>query len=228
MNNTGDASMGPKLGHSRAAGMPAVGTLVCGMAAGLLGGCATTPTEPVSEKLDPDTATTVTTLSRPIELLSQTNRGKQTDPFAYIAPFETNRMGTKDLFLWVSTPQAQGQLTQPQVLCNGQPLSLQPLSQESGSEGAVARPGDHDVAVGPSAGQAVKVDLSRLSLSRAPYEAPVPWSTQWYFRLPAESLKCLADAEGISLQARAADGGEERFTVAERKELASLDVFTRR
>ena len=61
----------------------------------LLGACATTPTEPVSETLDPDTATTVTTLSRPIELLSQGTRDKQTDPFAYIGPFETNRMGAK-------------------------------------------------------------------------------------------------------------------------------------
>jgi hypothetical protein len=230
MNNTGDASMGPKLGLSRAAGTGSAAALIGGIAAGLLAGCATAPSEPVSEKLDPDTATTVTTLSRPIELLSQTNRGKQTDPFAYIAPFETNRMGARDLFLWVSTPQAQGQLTQPQVLCNGQPLSLQPLSQESGAEGAVARPGDHDVAVGAAPGAPVKVDLSKLSLSRAPYEAPVPWSTQWYFRLPADSLKCLADAEGVSISvdARAADGAPEQFTTKERKELASLDVFTRR
>ncbi|MFL6600554.1 MAG: hypothetical protein ACJ8R9_04420 [Steroidobacteraceae bacterium] len=228
MNNAGNASMFPKLGRSRPAGIAAVGTLLCGMAAGLLAACAATPTEPVSEKLDPDTATTVTTLSRPIELLSQTNRNKQTDPFAYIAPFETNRMGARDLFLWVSTPQAVGQLTQPQVLCNGQPLSLEPLSQESGSEVAHAGTGGN-VAPGAAPGETVKVDLSKLSLSRAPYEAPVPWSTQWYFRLPAESLKCLADAEGISLAARAADGGEEQFTSSGgRKELASLDVFTRR
>src|SRR5206468_12208748 len=123
------------------AGIAAAGTLLCGMAAGLLGACAATPTEPVSEKLDPDTATTVTTLSRPIELLSQTNRNKQTDPFAYIAPFETNRMGARDLFLWVSTPQAQGQLTRPQVLCNGQALDLQPLSQETDAGAVHAGPG---------------------------------------------------------------------------------------
>ena len=44
----------------------------------------------------------------------------------------------------------------------------------------------------------MKVDLSQLNLSRAPYDSPVPWSTQWYFRLPADSLKCLADAEGLT------------------------------
>jgi hypothetical protein len=226
MNNL-DASKGPKLGCSRFPGSAAAGTLVCGLATALLGACASTPSEPVSEKLDPDTATTVTTLSRPIELLSQTNRSKQTDPFAYIAPFETNRMGARDLFLWISTPQAQGQLTQPQVLCNGQPLSLQPLSQESGAAGTHAAPGDNVAAVGLP-GTPVKVDLSQLNLSRVPYEAPVPWSTQWYFRLPPDSLKCLANAEGISLEARAADGGPEQFTTTERKSLASLDAFTRR
>ena len=193
----------------------------------LLGGCATLPSEPVSEKLDPDTATTVTTLSQPIELLSQTNQGKQVDPFAYIAPFETNRMGTRDLFLWVSTPQTTGQLTQPRVLCNGQPLNLEPLSQAADSGTSRVGPGDN-VTLGGSPGVPVKVDLSQLKLSRAPYDAPVPWSTQWYFKLPPESLKCLADADGITLEARALEGDQERFTTSDRKNLASLDAFTRR
>src|ERR1700732_4860415 len=78
MNNPRNASKGLELS--------------CGLAAALLGACAAAPGEPVSEKLDPDTATTVTILSHPIELLSA-NRSKQMDPFAYIAPFEHNRMG---------------------------------------------------------------------------------------------------------------------------------------
>ena len=184
--------------------------------------------DPVSEKLDPDTAVTVTVLSQPVELFSQTNRSKQTDPFAYIAPFETNRMGARNLYLWVSTPQAQGLLTQPQVLCNGQTLNLQPLNQQPGGSATTLTPGGNFAATGPD-GTPVKVDLSQLNLSRAPYDAPVPWGTQWYFRLPADSLKCLAEAEDISLRARAADGTEEQFvTVGGRKTLASLDAFTRR
>ena len=227
MNNLGDASTGRKLSDRPFPGTAAAGPVVCGLAAALLGACATTPGESVSEKLDPDTATTVTILSHPIELLSA-NRSKQMDPFAYIAPFETNRMGARDLFLWISTPQAQGQLTQPQVLCNGQPLSLEPLSQDSSAVGAhAAGPGDNVAAAGAS-GAPVKVDWSQLNLSRAPYDSPVPWSTQWYFRLPPDSLKCLADAQGISLEARAADGGPEQFTTSEKKSLASLDAFTRR
>jgi len=173
-----------------------------GWLAVLIAGCASMPaTQPVAEKLDPDTATTVTVLSQPIELFSQTSRAKQTDPFAYVAPFETNRMGSRELFLWVSTPQAQGQLTQPQVMCNGQALSLQPLSQEMGAGVAQEAGKGGDFAGVGADGKAIRVDLSKLSLSRAPYSAPVPWGTQWYFKLSEDGLKCLATAEGISLDA---------------------------
>jgi len=191
--------LGERLRRARLAGLVALGGL---------GACASsapsdTASGPVSEKLDPDTATTVTILSRPIELLAESSRGAINDPFAYIAPFETDRMGQRELFLWVSTPQVSGTPQQPQVLCNGQPLSLQPVSAD-------------------------KVDLSQLSLSRAPYDAPVPWSTQWYFHLPEASLKCLADANGIVVEASSADGGSRQFTTIGRKNLASLDAFTRR
>jgi len=199
-----------------------------GLAVVLVAGCASMPpTEPVAEKLDPDTATTVTVLSQPIELFSQTSRAKQTDPFAYIAPFETNRMGSRNLFLWVSTPQAQGALTQPQVMCNGKALELQPLSQDGAGVADAGKGGDFG-GVGAD-GKAVRVDLSKLSLSRAPYNAPVPWGTQWYFKLSEDGLKCLAEAEGVSLEAKAADGSAEQFTsTGGRKSLASLEVFQRR
>jgi len=196
--------------------------------AAFMAGCASMPPrEPVAEKLDPDTATTVTVLSSPIELYSQSSRSKQTDPFAYIAPFETNRMGSKELFLWVSTPQAQGALTQPQVMCNGQVMELKAVALDGVGVAEAGKGGDFG-GVGAD-GKAIKVDLSKLSLSRAPYEAPVPWGTQWYFRLSEDGLKCLAEAEGVSLQAKAADGSAEEFTsTGGRKSLASLDAFERR
>ena len=199
-----------------------------GWVAVLIAGCASMPTtEPVAEKLDPDTATTVTVLSQPIELFSQSSRAKQSDPFAYVAPFETNRMGSRELFLWVSTPQAQGQLTPPTVLCNGQAVSLQPLSQDGVAVADAGKGGDFG-GVGAD-GKAIKVDLSKLNLSRAPYNAPVPWGTQWYFKLSEDGLKCLAEAEGVSLEAKAADGSAEQFSsVGGRKSLASLDAFQRR
>jgi len=195
---------------------------------GLLGACATVQSEPVSEKLDPDTATTVTVLSEPVELFSQSSRNKQTDPFAYLAPFETNRMGKRDLFLWVSTPQAQGALAQPTVVCNGQPIVLQPLNQDGAATVTDAGKGG-DFGGMSASGAAIKVDLSKLSLSRAPYNSPVPWGTQWYFRLSEDGLKCLAGSESISLEAKAADGASEQFvSTGGRKSMASLDAFTRR
>jgi hypothetical protein len=198
------------------------------MVAALVAGCAAMPaSEPVAEKLDPDTATTVTVLSSPIELYSQTSRSKQTDPFAYLAPFETNRMGSKELFLWVSTPQAQGELTEPRVMCNGQAVELKALAQEGAAVGEAGKGGDFG-GVGAD-GKAIKVDLAKLNLSRAPYQAPVPWGTQWYLRLSEEGLKCLAGAEGVVLEAKAADGSAEEFTsTGGRKSLASLDAFERR
>jgi hypothetical protein len=182
-------------------------------AAAVVGGCAAVPTEPVSERLDPDTATTVTVLSRPIELVSATGRGPSNDPFAYLAPFETDRMGARALFLWVAAPQSDSPTGPPEVLCNGEPVSLQPLKD-----------GDSRAATGAPA----QSDLTTLSLSHPPYDAPVPWSVQWYFRLPPDGLKCLAGADGIALEMRAASGGDTSRFTAERKALASLDAFTRR
>jgi hypothetical protein len=204
--NSVNVSTGCKLGNGRrAAGLAGQSFYLA--AALMLGGCAAAPNGPVSERLDPDTATTVTLLSHPVELVSQTNQnshGGINDPFAYLAPFETDRMGSRDLYLWVSTPEVQGTPRQPQVLCNGQVLSLEPLSE------------------------APKVDLSQLSLSQEPYAAPVPWSRQWYFRLPPEGLKCLADANGIAVEAQAPGGEPAEFITSGRKNLASLNAFTRR
>jgi hypothetical protein len=191
---------------------PTRAPLAAALMATLVSACATSPTEPVSEKLDPTTATTVTVIDRPIELYAQNGHGAVAESFAYMAPFETDRMGERALFLWVAAPQEEGLTRQAQVLCNGQILSLEPLS---------------DKEVPSNAPHSDKIDLSQLSLSQPPYDAPVPWSGQWYFRLPADGLKCLADGNGIALETHAAGVEAQRFT-ADRKKLASLDAFTRR
>ena len=106
-------------------------------------------------------------------------------------------------------------------------MELQPLAQEGNGVAEAGKGGDFG-GVGAD-GKAIKVDLSKLSLSRAPYNAPVPWGTQWYFKLSEDGLKCLAEAEGVSLEAKAADGSAEQFSsTGGRKSLASLEVFQRR
>ena len=167
-----------------------------------LTGCASTPTEPVSDRLDAQTATTVTVMQAPVELVSETPRGGNVgDPFAYFAPFETDRMGERELYLWISAPQINGPLAIPKVSCDGQALSL----------------------------QAVSGDLTEFKLSRPPYTVPAPWSGQWYFKLPQASMACLSSAQGITLETQAAQGDTEpeRFS-ASGKALAALEAFARR
>jgi hypothetical protein len=165
-----------------------------------LTGCATAPADPVSDRLDSQTATTVTVMQSPIELVADTPQANGGDPFAYVAPFETDQMGERALYLWISAPQNNG-LAAPTVSCDGQPLSLQPLSG----------------------------DLAEFKLSRPPYSVPAPWSAQWYFRLPQESLQCLSTAQGIALDTPATQGttAPGRFT-ASGKALAALQAFARR
>jgi hypothetical protein len=166
----------------------------------VLGACASTPSQSVSERLDPDTATTLAVINTPVELLAESARGATGDPFAYIAPFETNQMGKRTLFLWMSAPAPEGTKLELQLLCDGQPLALQPVNG----------------------------DIARLGLSHAPYSPPAPWSLQWYFQLPPEALKCLGAAQTITLETRTAAGGElERYTVGS-KSLAALRDFSGR
>lgn len=207
------------------------------MALSLLGGCATQGNA-INERLDPNTATTVTILSRPVELFSQNGHGVAADPFAYLAPFETNRQGARALYLWVSAPVNAGLRGEPEIKCNDQPLALQPVrdmqpGMAAPLAGAASSPAaDSSTTPSPTAPSTTAPstapatsELSQLYLSQAPYESPVPWSQQWYFRLTDEGLKCLAGAHGISLQTQNTNGDTEIYS-AERKNIAALDAFT--
>jgi hypothetical protein len=173
-------------------------TLVISTSLGLLTACATTTSsQPVAERLDPDTATTVTVIKKPIELVGAGAHGPTGNPFAFIAPFETNRMGKRALYLWVSAPATEGSQHQPQLVCDGHALALPPVDS----------------------------DISHLGLSSAPYPAPVPWDTQWYFQLSQDGLECMASAQIVSIETYGAGGAPSRFT-AEAKDLAPLKEFT--
>ncbi|MDB6047056.1 MAG: hypothetical protein JWM63_5607 [Gammaproteobacteria bacterium] len=166
----------------------------------VLTACASTPSQPVVDRLDPDTGSTLTVMDSPVELLAEATRGAAGDPFAYIAPFETDQMGKRALFLWMTAPAPEGATLDTQLLCDGQPLVLQPV------EGG----------------------LRHLGIAHAPYSAPAPWSEQWYFQLTQDALKCLAGAQTIALETHVAGGGEsQRFTVGS-KNLAALKAFSTR
>ena len=164
----------------------------------MLSACETTPSQPVSERLDPDTATTVTVIKKPIELVGAGAHGPTGNPFAFFAPFETDRMGKRAMYLWMSAPSAAGvKQQQPQLICDSHALALPPLDS----------------------------DISHIGLSSPPYAAPVPWDTQWYFQLPQEGLECLAAAQLVAVETYGANGVPERFTV-ESKDLTPLKEFT--
>jgi hypothetical protein len=162
----------------------------------LLMGCASALPEPESERLDENTGTTLTVMPKPIELVVAQTRGGRNDPFAYLAPFETNRMGSHELYLWVSAPQVAGPLEVPQVFCGDSQIALEKF------EGT---PRD-------------------MGLSGAPYKQPAPWSMQWYFRLTGEVLDCLSSAPRIQVITQAAEGERDSY-VAEGPALSALGTF---
>jgi hypothetical protein len=162
----------------------------------ILSGCTTAPVEAESERLDSNTGTTLTLLPKPIELIVDNARGTKTDPFAYMAPFETNRMGSHEVFLWVSAPQVAGPLALPQVFCGETAMTLE---QYAGT-------------------------VKDMGLSSPPYKAPAPWSAQWYFRLSGELLDCLAAATRIRVVTQADKGDPETY-VAEGPALSGLSTF---
>ena len=175
----------------------AAATWIAVIGSGLLCACSSQAVIPDAQTLDAETGTTVIRMPRPVELITEKPRGAQADPFAYLAPFETNRMGERTLFLWVSAPQDVGAtLKQPQVYCDGQPVALIPHTEP----------------------------LDRIGLSSPPYPGPAPWSAQWYFRLPEDSLRCLMSAQRLTVETQAAESTAERFS-AEAPGLAGLAVF---
>jgi hypothetical protein len=167
------------------------------MVIAMLTACATTPSQTVVERLDPETATTLTVINKPVELVGDEAHGPTGNPFAFIAPFETDRMGTRTLYLWMSAPSIQGANLQPQLLCDGHTVALSPLDS----------------------------DISHIGLSSAPYPSPVPWNMQWYFQLPQAGLDCLAAAQNVALETHGTNGVPERFTV-EGKDLVSIKAFS--
>ena len=181
---------------SRMSRSAAAGCWCLGVLAAALGACSMAPSQPVIDRLDPDTATTVTVLKKPVELVAESLHRTGGDPFAFIAPFETDRMGHRTQYLWMSAPGVENAKIEPQLTCDGQTLQLSP----------------------------VEGDMGHLGLAHPPYEKPAPWSLEWYFQLPPETLRCLADAQRVTLQTRTDTGQSDQFSVDARG-LATLKAF---
>jgi hypothetical protein len=151
---------------------------------GFLTACETTQSQPVVERLDSNTATTLAVVNKPVELVNEGAHGPAGNPFAFIAPFQTDRSGKRTLYLWVSAPSIEGAGLLPKLVCEERVL---PLTE-------------------------VNSDLELIGLSSAPYTAPIPWNAQWYFKLSDDQLDCLAGARFIALETYGENGIPRRFT----------------
>jgi hypothetical protein len=136
-------------------------------------GCATLPEDAaVVEQLDEETGLTVTRLGHPMELYRETFQRDPAGRFAFLAPFETNQMGTRELYLWMALPVEIAASTEPDLELDGHALSL----------GASSRSAD---AVG---------------LRQSPYKIPTPWSAMLYYKVDRDVIAKLAAASTLTVR----------------------------
>ena len=142
--------------------------------AAALGACASVPDdESVVEKLDEETGLTVARLGRPIEIYRETFLKEPSGRFAFMAPFETNQMGTRELFVWLAVPIELGaEDALPFVTINGKEISL----------GTPGRTPDF------------------AGLLKSPYKIPTPWSSMYYYRVDPVLIETLGEAQTISVR----------------------------
>jgi hypothetical protein len=134
-------------------------------------GCAAVPDDsPVVEQLDNETGMTVARLGRPIELYRETSMQDAAVRFAFLGPFETNRMGTRELYLWVAVPvEYVAGAAELVVESNGAPLALESPGRSADFAG----------------------------LRAGPYRPPTPWSTNWYFKVDADTVARLGESSRL-------------------------------
>jgi hypothetical protein len=169
----------------------------------VLTGCATLPQDAtVFEQLDAETGITITRLGRPVELYRETFLQEATGKFAFLAPFETNQMGNRELYLWVALPVDPNTGVQPTIELDGKPLSL-------GSPGRAA-------------------DFA--GLRKSPYKIPTPWSAMYYYKVDAALIGRLAEATALSMRTVETnkDGGTVRTLFAAKVEDSRLKEFAQR
>ena len=168
----------------------------------VLGGCAALPEDaPVMEQLDPETGITITRLGRPVELYRETFLQEPAGRFAFLGPFETNQMGSRELFLWLALPVDPAPGAEPVLEVNGAVLKL------------------------PSPAR----DASSAGLRLSPYRIPTPWSAMFYYRVDASLVARLAEAASLTIRVtEATKDGTARTVFASKVEDPRLREFANR
>jgi hypothetical protein len=172
---------------------------LAGLGATLLAGCASLPEDqPVMEQLDTETGVTIARLGRPMEIYRETFLRQAPGRFGFLAPFETNRMGTRQLFLWLAVPVEPAANAEPTVRIDGAEVSLGPAGRTADFAG----------------------------LRKSPYKIPTPWSAMFYFKVDQEIVSRLANARSIDVSIfEATQEGAARIEFAAAIEDDRLKVF---
>jgi hypothetical protein len=159
--------------RANAVTMRAARFLLIAAATTLLGACATLPEDaPVIEQLDTETGTTVTRLGRPVEVFRETFLQEAAGRFAFVGPFETNLMGTRELFVWLAVPIEPMPDAVPTIEVNGAVLTL----------GTPGRSADF------------------AGLHKSPYKIPTPWSATYYFKVDEAVIAQLGEATQVTVR----------------------------
>ncbi len=146
-------------------------------------GCADLPESLADQQLDRGTGTTLFRLVRPIELVATTRRAENADPFAFVGPLETDRMGARAYFIWIASPGDTPLAAEPPALyCDGAPVTLR-------ANGAAP----------PAA------------ISDRPYDLPAPWSSEAYFEVDPDTLRALGRCSRLAVDVRYQAAGDVRF-----------------
>jgi hypothetical protein len=150
----------------------------------LLAACAASAPQALKESLDEHSTLTVTQLEKPVWLLRTAALGSSADPFVFLGPFETDRMGARALYLWIAVPAIERVIEPPQVF----------VEQRSVELGALR-------------------SAAATGLSRSPYRKPEPWGVEFYYTLDAAQLARLAHGTHIDVVVHYAKLGEQHFEV---------------
>jgi hypothetical protein len=143
-------------------------TVACAIAG--ISGCASLPEDqPIMEQLDTETGVTITRLGRPVEIYRETFLKQAPGRFGFLAPFETNLMGSRELYLWIAVPIEPAPNAVPTIVVDGAELTLNAPGRTADSAG----------------------------LRKSPYKIPTPWSAMFYFKVDAETVARLGNAGEI-------------------------------
>jgi hypothetical protein len=138
-----------------------------------LSGCASLPEDqPVMEEIDNQTGVTVTRLGKPVEIFRETFLSQAPGRFGFIGPFETNHMGTRELYLWIAMPVDPAPNAEPRVMVDGQALALGEGSRE----------------------------LQFAGLRKPPYRVATPWSATFYYRIDAAAVEKLGTSNQVLVE----------------------------